>query len=85
MKKKSKSLLDRILFLLNSIIAIVLLLSYILPYISPEKAPSLTILSLFVPLLFFSQSLICYLLDYPAKKTVNPISNSHCFRFWLYQ
>ena len=51
-KKKYTSILDRILFVLNSVAAIVLLFSYLLPYISPIKAPSLSILSLFVPLLF---------------------------------
>lgn len=51
MKKKSKSLVSRIIFLVNSIVAIILLLSYLLPYISPEKAPILAILSLFVPIM----------------------------------
>jgi len=51
-KKKSKSLLDRILFLVNSIIALILLLAYILPYISPTKAPSLAIFSLLFPIIF---------------------------------
>lgn len=51
-KKKSKSLLDRFLFLINSILAIVLLLAYILPYISPVKAPSLAIVSLLFPVIF---------------------------------
>ena len=51
-KKKSKSLIDRILLVLNSLTAILLLFSYFLPYISPIKAPSLAVLSLFVPVIF---------------------------------
>ncbi|MDC3318344.1 endonuclease/exonuclease/phosphatase family protein [Flavobacteriaceae bacterium] len=36
---------------MNSILAILLLLSYLLPYISPEKVPIFTIISLAVPVL----------------------------------
>lgn len=52
-KKKSKSLLDQILFLVNSLAATLLLLAYLLPYISPIKAPTLAVLSLIVPVLIF--------------------------------
>jgi endonuclease/exonuclease/phosphatase family metal-dependent hydrolase len=52
-KKKSKSLFDRFLYLVNSLVAIILLLAYIVPYISPINAPVLAILSLLFPLLFF--------------------------------
>ena len=51
-KKKSKSLIDRFLFFINSLIAIVLLITYILPYISPIKAPTLAVLSLLFPIVF---------------------------------
>jgi endonuclease/exonuclease/phosphatase family metal-dependent hydrolase len=51
-KKKSKSLFDRFLYLVNSIVAIVLLLAYIVPYISSINAPVLGILSLLFPLIF---------------------------------
>lgn len=51
-KKKSKSLIDRLLFLINSLVAVLLLFSYLLPYISPIKAPSLAVLSLLVPVIF---------------------------------
>lgn len=51
-KKKSKSLIDWLLLLINSLVAIVLLFSYLLPYISPIKAPSLAVLSLLVPVVF---------------------------------
>ena len=56
-KKKSKSLLDRILFLVNSLVATLLLLAYLLPFISPAKAPSLAVLSLFVPVLIIANLL----------------------------
>lgn len=51
-KKKTKSLFDRFLYLVNSLIAIILLLAYIVPYISPINAPVLGILSLLFPILF---------------------------------
>ena len=43
---------DKILFFINSLIAVTLLLSYLLPYVSPKSTPGLTILSLAVPILF---------------------------------
>ncbi|MFD2567949.1 endonuclease/exonuclease/phosphatase family protein [Pseudotenacibaculum haliotis] len=57
MKKKSKTLSNRFIFLINTIVAVVLLLSYILPYISPERAPILAILSLFVPIMILANIL----------------------------
>jgi len=51
-KKKSKSLLDRFLYLVNSLVVIILLLAYAIPYISPINAPILVILSLLFPLIF---------------------------------
>ena len=48
---KKKSFIDRILFFLNSLLAIALLISYILPFISPKTIPSLALLSLTVPFL----------------------------------
>ena len=48
---KKKSFLDRILFFINSLLAAALLISYLLPFISPETIPALTILSLAVPFL----------------------------------
>ena len=43
--------LNKIIVLVNSILAILLLLSYLLPYISPEKVPIFNIISLAVPVL----------------------------------
>jgi vancomycin resistance protein VanJ len=48
---KNLSFLDKILYIVNSLIATVLLLSYLLPYISPKTIPAFAILSLFVPFL----------------------------------
>jgi endonuclease/exonuclease/phosphatase family metal-dependent hydrolase len=56
-KKKSTSLLDRFLFIINSLIAILLIFAYFLPYISPIKAPSLAVLSLFFPVIFLANVL----------------------------
>ena len=48
---KNLSFLDKILYLANSLFASLLLLSFLLPYISPVIIPVFAILSLFVPVL----------------------------------
>ena len=50
---KNLKFLDRIFFLINSLLATLLLLSFLLPYVSPKSIPEFTILSLFVPALLF--------------------------------
>ncbi|WP_036821164.1 endonuclease/exonuclease/phosphatase family protein [Polaribacter sp. Hel1_85] len=47
---KKLSLIDKILYLINSLIATLLLLSYLLPLLSPKTIPVFAILSLFVPI-----------------------------------
>ncbi len=46
-----RKLAYKIIFILNSLLAFVLLLSYLLPYVSPKTFPSLSVLSLAVPIL----------------------------------
>ena len=48
---KNLSFFDKILYLANSLFATLLLLSFLLPYISPAIIPVFAILSLFVPIL----------------------------------
>ena len=48
---KKLSFLDKIIYLLNSLLAILLILSYLLPYVSPKSIAIFAILSLFVPFL----------------------------------
>lgn len=48
---KNLSFIDKVLYLLNSLAATLLLLSYLLPFISPSVVPVFAILSLFVPFL----------------------------------
>ena len=48
---KKLSLIDKILYAINSLLATLLLLSYLLPYVSPKSIPVFAILSLFVPFL----------------------------------
>tara|TARA_B100000795_G_scaffold90520_1_gene65810 strand:+ start:2307 stop:3317 length:1011 start_codon:yes stop_codon:yes gene_type:complete len=48
---KNLSFLDKIFYLANSLFAVFLLLSFLLPYISPAIIPVFAILSLFVPAL----------------------------------
>lgn len=46
-------ILQKLLFFINSVVAAALLLSYILPYISPKTIPALAVFSLCVPFLVF--------------------------------
>jgi len=48
---KKLSFLDKIFYLLNSLLATILLLSYLLPFVSPETIPIFAVLSIFVPIL----------------------------------
>ncbi|MCL7753433.1 endonuclease/exonuclease/phosphatase family protein [Polaribacter sp. Z022] len=48
---KKLSPIDKLLYIINSLIATLLLLSYLLPYVSPTTIPVFAILSLFVPIL----------------------------------
>ncbi|MEE9407805.1 MAG: endonuclease/exonuclease/phosphatase family protein [Polaribacter sp.] len=50
---KNLSFVDKILYLVNSLLATLLLFSYLLPYVSPNTIPVLAVLSLFVPVLLF--------------------------------
>lgn len=50
---KKESFFNKIVFLINSILATLLLLSFLLPYISPKSIPILAIFSLLVPILIF--------------------------------
>ncbi len=43
-------LVNKIIFLINSVVAFALLLSYLLPYVSPKTFPLLSVLSLTVPI-----------------------------------
>ncbi|UOB16903.1 endonuclease/exonuclease/phosphatase family protein [Abyssalbus ytuae] len=50
---KKLRFINKFLVILNSVFATLLLLSYVLPYIFPRSFPSLSVLSLTVPLLIF--------------------------------
>lgn len=50
---KKLSFIDKIIFIINSLLATLLLLSYLLPYISPNSIAVFAILSLLVPILIF--------------------------------
>lgn len=51
-QKKATTILEKLLYFINCLVSFALLLSYILPFISPEKAPRIAILSLFFPFIF---------------------------------
>ena len=54
---KKLSFVDKIIYLLNSLLAILLVLSYLLPFVSPNSIAIFAILSLFVPVLIFLNGL----------------------------
>lgn len=51
---KKLSIINKIIYLVNIVVALLLLSSYLLPFISPERLPVLAILSLLVPFLIFA-------------------------------
>ena len=57
---KKLSIIDKFIYFINTLLALALLVSYLLPYISPEKFPFLAILSLFVPALILINSLFVF-------------------------
>ena len=48
---KKLSWIDKLLFVINSLFATILLLSYLLPFIPPSRFSSISIMSLLVPVL----------------------------------
>ena len=54
---KKLTLLDKLIFLINSVLATLLLLSYIVPYISPKSIPQISLVSLTVPFLIIANTL----------------------------
>lgn len=51
---KKLGVLDKVIFILNSIAAFALLLSFLLPYVPPRSFPLLSVLSLAVPILILT-------------------------------
>ena len=54
---KKLSLLNKIIYLVNNILALLLLLGILLPFISPKSFPILSVISLAVPLIIFTHIL----------------------------
>jgi endonuclease/exonuclease/phosphatase family metal-dependent hydrolase len=54
---KKLSFLEKLIFLINSLLATVLLLSYIVPYVSPKAVPQIALVSLAVPFLIIANTL----------------------------
>lgn len=58
---KKKSPFNKLLFFINSVLAVLLLLSFLLPYFSPKSFSVFAVISLFVPILFIGNLLfLCY-------------------------
>jgi endonuclease/exonuclease/phosphatase family metal-dependent hydrolase len=67
---KKKSLFDKLFFLINLLLAVLLLLSFILPYISPNSFSVFAVISLFVPVLFIGNLLFLLYWILKLKKQV---------------
>lgn len=67
---KKKSLFDKLFFLINSLLAALLLLSYLLPYISPKSFSFFAVITLFVPVLFIGNLLFLLYWILQLKKQV---------------
>lgn len=67
---KKKSLFDKLFFLINSLVATLLLLSFLLPYISPKSFSLFAVISLFVPVLFIGNLLFLLFWILKLKKQV---------------
>ncbi|WP_298547566.1 endonuclease/exonuclease/phosphatase family protein [uncultured Aquimarina sp.] len=52
-----RKLINKIIFFVNSVVAFALLISYLLPYVSPQIFPLLSVLSLAVPILIVINAL----------------------------
>ena len=75
----------KIIVFVNSISSILLLLSYLLPFISPKTVPILTIVSIAVPVLFIANVFFCDLLDYKIKKILYDLFDFNSSRFWIHK
>lgn len=65
---KKLSFVNRIIFIVNSLVAAVLLFSYLLPYVAPKNFAFLSVLSLAVPLLIILNALFMLYWLLKAKK-----------------
>ncbi|WP_299151006.1 endonuclease/exonuclease/phosphatase family protein [uncultured Dokdonia sp.] len=65
---KNLNLLEKFIFLINSICAVLLLFSYLLPYIPPHIFPALSVLSLLLPVLLIINFLFFLFWLFKAKR-----------------
>ena len=65
---KKKSLFNKLLFFINSVFAVLLLLSFILPYISPKSFSVFAVISLFAQILFIGNLLFLFYWILKLKK-----------------
>jgi len=56
---KKLNLIDKLIYLLNGIVAVVLLLAYLLPFVAPKTVSILSVLSLSVPILLLLNVCFC--------------------------
>ena len=81
---KGLSFVDKLIFCINSILAFVLLLSYVLPYIPPRHFALLSVLVLSVPFLIIANALFVIYWILKFKKTVFVIPNYFRVRLYLH-
>ena len=65
---KKESLFNKLLFFINSVFAVLLLLSFILPYISPKAFSVFAVISLFAQILFIGNLLFLFYWILKLKK-----------------
>jgi len=56
---KKLNLVDKLIYLINGIVAVVLLLAYLLPFVAPKTLSILSVLSLSVPVLLVLNAVFC--------------------------
>ncbi len=65
---KNLNFLDKLIYLLNSVAALVLLLAYLLPFVAPKQLSFLSVLSLSVPILLLLNCFFCLYWMLKVKK-----------------
>jgi len=65
---KKLNLIDKLIYLLNGVVAVVLLLAYLLPYVPPKTVSVLSVLSLSVPVLLVLNAVFCLYWVLKVKK-----------------
>lgn len=69
-KKTSLNGAEKLLYFLNIVLSLLLLASYLIPFVSPDKAPKIAVLSLLFPLLYVGNLLFLVYWLLKAKRQI---------------